>query len=52
MLDIKSCPICCGTNLDATVVGQNEVTTICHDCGHVFETKVIGNIDEAKDETR
>ncbi|WP_156779669.1 hypothetical protein [Desulforamulus reducens] len=44
MLDIKSCPVCWGTNLDATVIGQNDVTVICHDCGQIFEVKTTGSI--------
>lgn len=47
-MDIKSCPACWGTNLDATQISTEHVTVICYDCSQVFEIKNTGLIiDEA-----
>lgn len=44
-MDIKSCPVCWGTNLDATKVGDGHKTAICYDCGYVFEVKGVDTLD-------
>lgn len=47
-MDITSCPMCWGTNLDPTELGPEHVAVICHDCGQVFEVKGAGSIADGE----
>lgn len=47
-MDIRSCPSCWGTNLDATETGT-ELIVICYDCGEVHELKPTGLVSDYRD---
>lgn len=47
-LSLNNCPVCKSSNLNATVIGQNETTAICNGCGTIFELKVTGSVKTTK----